>query len=361
MNCEIFISAKTTDAHGNPTPESELAREVHDYLTSRGLTVFLSTLSLAKLGIDAYKKAIDDALDAARVLIAIGTSAENLESEWVRYEWDSFFTDVLSGVKPEGHVFVYVDGIPIALLPRALRQRQVFFHGPDSLEELSNFVCNALGRPASALPGRAEDARQAELNERSIQSQIRHRVTVDFTHEAGGFWTGANEACRAEQTPDGYHLTINKGKWYAVWSSRAVASPDLILTVDVTKVAGPNGHGFGVVLRPTEQPGSTDEQDWQTFCIWSSGRCGYTLLKGPKGRALYNFRGTRACPSVARGNARNEIKLIWKGTALHCLAGGVHVFTVRDLVPLEVAVGFVAVSELQLRFHHLNLLSVGVC
>jgi hypothetical protein len=149
MNCEIFISSKTTDAQGHATADSVLAREVHDYLTLRGHTVFLSTVSLAQLGIDAYKKAIDDALDSARVLIAVGTSVENLESQWVRYEWDSFFNDVLSGVKPDGHVFVYVDGIPTTRLPRALRQRHVFLHSPDSLADLGNFVRNALG-PVSA-------------------------------------------------------------------------------------------------------------------------------------------------------------------------------------------------------------------
>ncbi len=152
---QVFISFKHLDESGNETPDSRLAREAYHYLTDRGLNVFLSTVSLEQLGIAAYKKAIDDALDGAHVLIAVGSSREHLESQWVRYEWDSFFNDILSGIKPEGRVFSYVEGVDLAKLPRALRQSQCIEHGPESLETLHRFVANAL---ASHAPGGAADA-----------------------------------------------------------------------------------------------------------------------------------------------------------------------------------------------------------
>ena len=109
--CEIFLSFKNLDAQGEPTRDSILAGEVFNSLSGLGLNVFLSTISLEKLGADVYKRAIDEALDAARVVVAIGTSKENLDSKWVHYEWDSFLNDILSGTKPDGRVFAYVDGV----------------------------------------------------------------------------------------------------------------------------------------------------------------------------------------------------------------------------------------------------------
>jgi cell division protein FtsZ len=144
---DVFISNKDLDSAGQKSADSRLAREVYDYLTARGLLVFFSALSLEKRGVSAYKKAIDSALDSARVLIAVGTSSTHLDSEWVRYEWDSFFNDILSGAKPEGRVFVFSDGIAASDLPRALRQSQAIEVGPGALDRLFNFVSNALGRP----------------------------------------------------------------------------------------------------------------------------------------------------------------------------------------------------------------------
>ena len=75
----------------------------------------------------------------------MGTSAENLESRWVRYEWSSFYNDILSGIKVDAKLFPYVKGIDIAHVPRALRQNQIFVHQENALDSLGAFVRNALG------------------------------------------------------------------------------------------------------------------------------------------------------------------------------------------------------------------------
>jgi hypothetical protein len=142
---QAFISFKNLDSDGKPTRDSQLAQEVHDFLVNQGVRVFFSNVSLEQLGVAAYKRAIDSALDSAKVLIAIGTSGEHLDSQWVRYEWDSFLNDILSGVKPDARIFGYVENTPISSLPRALRQSQVFEDGPGAMERLFNFVANALG------------------------------------------------------------------------------------------------------------------------------------------------------------------------------------------------------------------------
>jgi hypothetical protein len=123
---DVFISFKNLDERGVPTRDAQLANEVYNFLRSKGLSVFISTVTLESLGVSNYKKAIDDALDAASIMVAVGTSTENLNSEWVRYEWDGFYNDILSKKKPGGKVFAYISGLRPAELPRALRQTQAF-------------------------------------------------------------------------------------------------------------------------------------------------------------------------------------------------------------------------------------------
>jgi TIR domain len=141
---DVFLSHKNLEVNGQPSRDAALAQELYDHLSGQGLRVFLSSVSLELLGVAAYKKAIDDALDSAQVLVAVGTSAENLESQWVRYEWESFFNDILSGRKPKGRVFSYVAGVPVNALPRTLRQNQVMVHQAGSHGLLYNFIVNAL-------------------------------------------------------------------------------------------------------------------------------------------------------------------------------------------------------------------------
>jgi hypothetical protein len=143
---DVFISFKNLLPDGRPTRDSIIAREVYDYLFERGLLVFLSNISLESLGTSEYKKAIDDSLDKAKVLVAVGTSKENFESRWVRYEWDAFLNEILSGVKSTGCVFAYVEEVDIYDLPFALRQVQTFKHTTGTLEALFKFISNALGK-----------------------------------------------------------------------------------------------------------------------------------------------------------------------------------------------------------------------
>jgi hypothetical protein len=256
VSCEIFISAKTTDAHGNPTPDVGLAREVHDYLTSRGHTVFLSGLWLEKFGIDAYKNTIDDALDAARVLIAVGTSAENLESRWVRYEWDSFVNDVLSGVKPDGHIFVYAHGIAMNRLPRALRQRQVFFHGPNSLVELGNFVRNALGsavsRPESSL---ARSPTNGELNRGAREVEI---AVVNAGCSHLGALTAAVDRANFTQSMFRYFLLEDAlADAIRLATYRDINAPDFFNAIEESRKSLGNERPFVIVVTDSSVSGKT--------------------------------------------------------------------------------------------------------
>ena len=137
---DIFISSKNHDKDGLPTRDSIIAQELYEFLSSKNLNVFFSKVSLEILGIANFKKMIDDVLDSANIVIAVGTSRENLDSKWVRYEWDGFLNDILSDFKKQGQVFCYGENIGIFDLPRGLRQSQFFIHNPQSMLSLYNFI-----------------------------------------------------------------------------------------------------------------------------------------------------------------------------------------------------------------------------
>jgi hypothetical protein len=158
---DVFISAKELGRDGKTTRDSRLAVDILEYLSARNLSVFLSNSELEALGASAFKKTIDEALDKSQVLVAVGTTTENLEAEWVRYEWDSFFNDIISGVKPDGRVFTYIEGLEPKSLPRALRQTQAILHREGSLELLYRFIVNALDIDAAA--SKFKEKERAEL------------------------------------------------------------------------------------------------------------------------------------------------------------------------------------------------------
>ena len=146
MAYEIFISFKNNDENGKPTKESKTADKLYKFLTAEGFRVFFSNVELEFTGKAQYTKVIDEALDSSRFLVAVGSSHENLNSQWVRYEWESFLNDIRSDIKPNAEVFVVLDGMKIHELPRALRQQQAFDAAEsESFERLCRFISNALG------------------------------------------------------------------------------------------------------------------------------------------------------------------------------------------------------------------------
>lgn len=145
---QVFISFKNTGSDGTHTKDYHMAYALYTHLINKGIKVFFSEETLEKLGESDYKAAIEEALDVVSVLVVVGTSAENLNSKWVKYEWDSFHQDILSDYK-DGEIFSYLADIDIHTLPRSLRSLQAVQHNEDdpklSISKLYNFIKNSLG------------------------------------------------------------------------------------------------------------------------------------------------------------------------------------------------------------------------
>lgn len=87
---DVFICYKETDTENNRTFDSVLAQDIYDQLTSKGLKVFFSRITLEdKLGVD-YEPYIFAALNSAKVMLVVTTSLEYVESTWVKNEWARF-------------------------------------------------------------------------------------------------------------------------------------------------------------------------------------------------------------------------------------------------------------------------------
>lgn len=142
MSYDVFISFKNSGKDGEATPDATAARGVYDALKRAGMKVFFSEESLAEVGKGQFGKAIETALESARVLILVASCREHIESPWVETEWDSFLQTVRSGHK-QGELFIFNCGdLKSADLPLFLRRQQMF--AQNNLEKLLQFVASAV-------------------------------------------------------------------------------------------------------------------------------------------------------------------------------------------------------------------------
>ena len=142
----VFISFKNTD-NNIQTPDSLIAKELYDALTSQRISAFYSNVTLIEQGNSNFKETIENALDDSSILIVIGSSPEYINSKWVKYEWSSFHEAILSDAKPKGIIIPYLsERISRAEKPFALRSFETFLIERDSVGDVVSFVANYLSQ-----------------------------------------------------------------------------------------------------------------------------------------------------------------------------------------------------------------------
>ena len=141
---DVFISYKYHNDNDEILPDYYMAKKLYEELTKLGISVFFSDHSISELAASDYKKLIDSSLDSAKMLIVVATEPDHCESNWVRYEWDSFYNDILSGQK-EGCLISYLDTEDIRKFPRTIRNLQSFKQNEDGLNNIIKFVCSYFG------------------------------------------------------------------------------------------------------------------------------------------------------------------------------------------------------------------------
>ena len=129
------------DEFGELTKDYLIAKKLYIALTEANIDAFFSDVSLLNAARADYKKKIDDELDEASILVVVATSAQNVNSNWVRYEWDSFYNDILSE-KKKGELLSLIADTQIRDLPRTLRQTQAYEYADDGIQKTVIFVQN---------------------------------------------------------------------------------------------------------------------------------------------------------------------------------------------------------------------------
>ena len=115
---DVFISSKSEDYH--------LAEKVYNFLTGQGLSVFLASKILKKLGESEYASKIDEVLDNSTHLIVVSSKLDHINSKWVKYEWSLFSSDLKSGYRQGNLLTILSNSIELKNLPASLRHRQSF-------------------------------------------------------------------------------------------------------------------------------------------------------------------------------------------------------------------------------------------
>ena len=103
---DIFICYKEGDKNGDRTPDSVIAQDIYNKLTDLNYKVFFARITLAdKLG-EEYEPYIFSALNSSKIMLVVGTNADNLNSVWVKNEW-SRYLDLIKNKKKKVLIPVY--------------------------------------------------------------------------------------------------------------------------------------------------------------------------------------------------------------------------------------------------------------
>ena len=89
---DVFICYKETDEQGNRTRDSMMAQDIYYSLTEEGRRVFFARITLEDKAGAQYEPYIFAALNSAKVMVVVGTSADNFNAVWVKNEWSRFLS-----------------------------------------------------------------------------------------------------------------------------------------------------------------------------------------------------------------------------------------------------------------------------
>ena len=123
---DVFICYKDSDL-GNGvqrTRDSIAAQELYIHLQNQGYRVFYSRETLRNKVGEKYEPYIFNAISTAKVMIVFGSSAEYVQSTWVKNEWVRFSKKIAAGEKKENSLVVAYAGFDPKYLPKALSSMQ---------------------------------------------------------------------------------------------------------------------------------------------------------------------------------------------------------------------------------------------
>ena len=89
---DVFLCYKETEEDGSRTRDSLYAQDIYYQLTEQGRRVFFSRITLEDKAGTEYEPYIFAALNSAKVMVLVTTSAEHANAVWVKNEWSRFLS-----------------------------------------------------------------------------------------------------------------------------------------------------------------------------------------------------------------------------------------------------------------------------
>ena len=89
---DVFICYKESENDGTRTRDSLYAQDIYYQLTEQGRRVFFSRITLEDKAGTEYEPYIFAALNSAKVMVLVTTSAEHANAVWVKNEWSRFLS-----------------------------------------------------------------------------------------------------------------------------------------------------------------------------------------------------------------------------------------------------------------------------
>ncbi|THB71698.1 MAG: TIR domain-containing protein [Desulfovibrio sp.] len=125
---DVFLCKKSEDAH--------YAKQVHDFLSSHGVSCFLSELAIPEVSNAEYLRVINRAVETCMHMVVVASKPKHLTASWVEAEWSMFLNEKRSGRKPGNLVTVLAGGMSPSGLPIGLRDHHAVELDPPGLEQL---------------------------------------------------------------------------------------------------------------------------------------------------------------------------------------------------------------------------------
>ena len=199
---DVFISYKEMDGNGERTRDSILAQEIYYRLTEKGWRVFFSRISLEDVPGTQYEPYIFAALNSAKVMVVVGTSAENLNAVWVKNEWSRFLA-MMRKDRSKLLIPCYRDMDPYDL--------------PEQLSVLMSYDMSRIGFIQDLIRG-VDKVLGAEKKEETVRETVKETVVVQQSGDS---------AARITAAMDRGFMALEDGEW-----NKAASFFDQVLSLD---------------------------------------------------------------------------------------------------------------------------------
>lgn len=133
---DVFICFKSEDL--------AYAREVYDYLQENSLNPFFSPVSLEDVGESDFTAAIFEALESITHMVVVTSSAEYVNTDYVKAEWMAFFNEKYKGKKKGNIVTVLFGDMSADELPMPLSHYQVLPWGKETQKGILRYLSPAI-------------------------------------------------------------------------------------------------------------------------------------------------------------------------------------------------------------------------